>query len=54
MKCPICEVEFEHSEAGPFCSSRCRQIDLGQWLSGKYIIAGEKNVDETSGRRDEE
>jgi len=23
----------------PFCSERCRLIDLGKWASGKYVIA---------------
>ena len=25
----------------PFCSERCRQVDLGRWLSGHYIVPGE-------------
>jgi endogenous inhibitor of DNA gyrase (YacG/DUF329 family) len=24
---------------GPFCSARCRSIDLGSWLDGRYTIA---------------
>jgi endogenous inhibitor of DNA gyrase (YacG/DUF329 family) len=24
---------------GPFCSERCRAIDLGAWLDGRYAIA---------------
>jgi hypothetical protein len=24
----------------PFCSDRCRDIDLGNWLTGKYVIPG--------------
>ena len=23
----------------PFCSKRCRQIDLGKWLGGNYVIS---------------
>ena len=41
MKCPSCGVEFEESEAEPFCSRRCRLIDLGNWLDEKYRIGGE-------------
>jgi uncharacterized protein len=40
MKCPICkkiEVELGDPEF-PFCSERCRVIDLGNWASGKYAI----------------
>ena len=41
MKCPICkkEVVLGAPEA-PFCSERCRLIDLGNWASGKYVIPG--------------
>jgi hypothetical protein len=35
LRCPTCRKEFDaaQSEALPFCSQRCRQIDLGRWLS---------------------
>jgi len=41
MKCPICkkEVKLGDPEA-PFCSQRCRLLDLGNWASGKYVIPG--------------
>jgi uncharacterized protein len=34
IHCPICEKTFDssHSAAMPFCSERCRLIDLGRWL----------------------
>jgi uncharacterized protein len=40
MICPICrkEVTRENPEF-PFCSERCRLIDLGNWASGKYVIS---------------
>ncbi len=40
MTCPIChkEVAREHPEF-PFCSERCRLIDLGNWALGKYVIS---------------
>ena len=40
MKCPICrkKVTRENPEF-PFCSERCRIIDLGNWASGKYVIS---------------
>ena len=25
----------------PFCSDRCRMVDLGRWLTGQYVIPGE-------------
>jgi endogenous inhibitor of DNA gyrase (YacG/DUF329 family) len=39
MNCPICkkEVDIKDPEA-PFCSERCRLIDLGNWASGKYVV----------------
>ena len=40
MKCPICKKEVTHgSPEFPFCSERCRIIDLGNWASGKYVIS---------------
>ena len=41
--CPICKKEvFEPVGDGPttfpFCSDRCKLIDLGRWLDDKYQI----------------
>lgn len=39
MRCPICRKEVPAgSEYAPFCSDRCRLIDLGHWASEKYRI----------------
>jgi uncharacterized protein len=40
MKCPICakEVKFDDPNM-PFCSDRCRLIDLGNWSSEQYVIS---------------
>jgi len=40
MRCPVCKREFEKSEspALPFCSERCRTIDLGRWLGETYSV----------------
>ena len=39
MKCPICKKEVALGDPHmPFCSERCRIIDLGNWASGKYVI----------------
>jgi endogenous inhibitor of DNA gyrase (YacG/DUF329 family) len=34
VRCPTCDQPFDpqHSRALPFCSDRCRQIDLNRWL----------------------
>lgn len=36
--CPICQVEFspQKSPAMPFCSHRCRFVDLNHWLNEEY------------------
>jgi uncharacterized protein len=40
MKCPICNrpVRLE-DPAAPFCSERCREVDLGNWATEKYVIS---------------
>jgi endogenous inhibitor of DNA gyrase (YacG/DUF329 family) len=39
MKCPICKKEVAlDAPFHPFCSDRCRIIDLGNWASDKYVI----------------
>ncbi len=40
MKCPICKKEVAFGDPFmPFCSERCRLIDLGNWIDEKYVIA---------------
>jgi endogenous inhibitor of DNA gyrase (YacG/DUF329 family) len=40
MKCPICKKEVKLGDPEmPFCSERCRIIDLGNWASEKYVIS---------------
>lgn len=41
VNCPTCGAKVEWTEASkyrPFCSERCRQIDLGAWAEEKYVI----------------
>lgn len=38
--CPICGAS-PTAEAFPFCSSRCRLIDLGNWLGERYVVPGD-------------
>jgi endogenous inhibitor of DNA gyrase (YacG/DUF329 family) len=48
-KCPVCQKTInispqkqpEESKFFPFCSQRCKLIDLGAWLDGKYKIISE-------------
>ena len=38
-RCPICK-EPTAAPFRPFCSARCRDVDLARWLSGSYAIPG--------------
>jgi hypothetical protein len=43
VKCPACGRDVEWSESSlhrPFCSERCKLIDLGAWAAEKYAIPG--------------
>ncbi len=44
VKCPTCrkETAWENNPHRPFCSERCRLIDLGEWMEGRYRIPGQK------------
>ena len=48
VKCPTCEKEVVWSAEAkdrPFCSERCKLIDLGAWADGSNAIPG-KSVEE--------
>ena len=63
VKCPTCKKsgDWFTGKYGPFCSHRCKLIDLGKWLDGEHAISEsltpehiEKYVDLPSeGRRPE-
>ena len=41
MKCAICKSAVAprgENKAFPFCSDRCRLVDLGKWLGGEYRV----------------
>ncbi len=43
VKCPTCGKKVEWSERSPyrpFCSERCRLIDLGEWADESHRIPG--------------
>ena len=44
MNCPICK-KLSILEYQPFCSKRCADIDLGNWLDGKYVLSGNKDLE---------
>ena len=37
--CPICRKPAEQAFL-PFCSPRCRDVDLNRWLKGSYVVPG--------------
>lgn len=40
LRCPTCKALVLRSDTEfPFCSERCRLIDLGKWASGGYVIS---------------
>ncbi|HVE06172.1 MAG TPA: DNA gyrase inhibitor YacG [Paraburkholderia sp.] len=56
VKCPACGKDVRwvpESRFRPFCSERCKQIDLGAWAAEKYRIGGtddEPPADEAPGQ----
>jgi endogenous inhibitor of DNA gyrase (YacG/DUF329 family) len=50
MKCPICKQDVSPDDAFfPFCSERCKIIDLGNWASEKYVISTPIQPEEPDG-----
>jgi uncharacterized protein len=48
LRCPTCRKIVLRSDAEfPFCSERCRLIDLGKWASSGYVISTPLNDPET-------
>jgi endogenous inhibitor of DNA gyrase (YacG/DUF329 family) len=40
LRCPTCKkLVLRNDSEFPFCSERCRLIDLGKWASGGYVIS---------------
>ena len=49
VDCPTCARKGEWNESNrwrPFCSERCKHIDLGAWAEEKYIIPGDAPPDD--------
>jgi uncharacterized protein len=46
IKCPTCrrELEWESAPFRPFCSERCRLVDLGAWLTEQRAIPGDTSA----------
>ena len=65
LRCPTCRtIVAQTAENFPFCSDRCRVIDLGKWASGGYrisspvldpgVLEGLNGEPQTHGEHDEE
>lgn len=41
VACPVCKKKGDWfaGKYGPFCSQRCKLIDLGKWLGGEHAIS---------------
>jgi len=53
LKCPGCKKEVKNRAPDfPFCSERCRLLDLGKWASGAYVISSPlQDTDEKEDRK---
>jgi uncharacterized protein len=57
VRCPQCKTPVEWTPASkwrPFCSERCRLIDLGAWASGAYSIPASEPRDGVGASEDED
>ena len=43
--CPICGKPAA-GVTRPFCSPRCRDVDLNRWLTGRYVVPGPENTED--------
>ncbi len=54
-KCPTCEAQVEADTAyRPFCSARCKDVDLGKWFGEEFVISRPMNLDEVQEVYDDE
>lgn len=54
VKCPMCKKEtpWEGNPFRPFCSERCKLLDLGAWAKEEYRVAGDKARDDDGEKED--
>jgi uncharacterized protein len=49
LRCPSCDMLVEYSPSNrslPFCSQRCRLVDLGRWLNEEHTLPFDPDSDE--------
>ena len=57
LRCPTCRGEVktrEENPSFPFCSRRCRAVDLGRWFTGEYRVPGERGSSQPKPERDDD
>ncbi|MCK5138778.1 MAG: DNA gyrase inhibitor YacG [Thermodesulfovibrionia bacterium] len=56
IKCPTCKkrTEWKNNPYRPFCSSRCKLIDLGAWAAEEYRIESKLEDEKTSPHEEED
>lgn len=49
MKCPTCDktVTWQDNLFRPFCSERCKLVDLGKWVNDEYRVPGREVAPES-------
>ncbi len=55
IKCPTCKkkTEWKNNSYRPFCSERCKLIDLGKWAAEEYKIEGEQKLNQSTDYADD-
>lgn len=51
LRCPSCDMLVEAEQAKkslPFCSERCRLIDLGRWLNEEHVLPVDEDEEESN------
>ncbi len=52
VRCPICDAAMPGNRKDypdyPFCSRRCRMVDLGRWLGEDYRVGGANSDDRST------
>jgi uncharacterized protein len=51
-RCPICKEPVKaraENRAFPFCSPRCKQVELGKWLNEEYRVPTEEDDEDPGG-----
>lgn len=56
VKCPTCEKKFDYysSEFRPFCSDKCKNVDLNMWFDEEYKVPSKEIPYELYEKMDDE